>query len=433
MIDRVSGKSYRLLHYLNRPHSIIERAALALIGFTGCLAITASPTLARQLAGEFWQDDFKESLRRAHWYATRGWPRIGRVDSDPFFCVSDGLSLTESKALLRWVDQRARRSRRLPETEARCARLCTLAQCVHRATLAGHVDCAQERLVEFWDDTDDLLARLSAWRERLGERCGPPGSRPPGPPRTGDFARDDAEAALHDVAHLLPLERWRWMALTGTFLGLYREGDFLPHDFDIDLGLLACEVDLAALRQRLERSPRFVSVRSDEQYRLHRTSAGLGIERLPVLIKAVHRTGIAVDFSLLHQEEGVWWHGSTLHRWEHAPMERIEYELRGVKILGPRAGDRYLSEAYGDWRTPRHSFNCTSDSHNLVVVRNLLSVSLSLKRLAWHLSQDDAEGYDALLEQLLRQGLLYSTYGAYSTYKAQQNAPIQVNRNWLDD
>ncbi|RLK48370.1 LicD family protein [Alkalispirillum mobile] len=320
-----------------------------------------------------------------------------------------------------WVGGRADR---LPPLEAATARLTAKAQVVHQATLADNQPLAAQTLAEFQDEADRLLASLQAKRADTASRMeaenqerGVSDQEQP-----ADFAREDAEAALHDVAQLLPLEQWGWTALSGTFLGIFREGDFLPHDFDIDLGLPAERTDLTRLTQLLEASPLFESVRADHQYRLHCTPEGLRVDVLPVLVKAVHCNGIAVDFSLLYDEGGIWWHGSMMHRWDHTPQELVAYELRGVRILGPRDGDRYLTEGYGDWRTPVRSFNCSSGRHNLVVVQNLLGVCLFLKRLVWHLSNADANGYDAVLAQMLRQSLL-TEVGA--------GAP-RFNRHWFD-
>lgn len=418
------GKSYRLLHYLNRQHSAPERAMMAIGGYKGCLTVTGSPVLAGQLAREFWQDNFKDGLRRAYWYATRGWPRLGSPVSDPFFCFSDGLNLPESLTLQRWV---ARRSKRLPELEAASARLVASAQVVHQAALANDQTLAAAELSRFYDGVDALLEGLVKRRHSDNPDIAEQGSaaRKSASDRAGDFAQADAEEALKDVARLLPLSEWSWTALSGTFLGIFREGDFLPHDFDVDLGLRADKTDIAELQRRLNAASEFESVKLDQQYRLRQQDGRLTIETLPVLVKAVHRTGIAVDFSFLHEEDGVWWHGSMMHRWDHAPMDLTEYELRGVTILGPRDGDRYLTEGYGDWRTPVKEFNCSSGRRNLVVVRNLLGVCLFVKRLIWHLDQGDRAGFDDVLSDMQTQQVLDSQPGATS-------APIwQINRNWL--
>ncbi|MCG5529706.1 hypothetical protein LRD18_02300 [Halorhodospira halochloris] len=416
-------KSYRLLQYLNRRHAALERLLLAAAAYAGCLAVTGRPGLARHLSREFWSDSFKDGLRRAYWYASRGWPGLGSPDSDPFFCFSDGLPLSESRNLARWVNRRAHR---LPPRIAALNRLTAQAQVVHQAALEHNQRLAASTLAAFLDDADRLLERLKTDRAHV-QTPAPPGNAGISSANnslSGDFARDDAEVTLQDIAGLLPLNAWGWTALSGTFLGLFREGDFLAHDFDIDLGLPAQDTDLGRMRNILKNSGRFESVHTEYQYRLRVSPAGIRITSVPVLVKAVHRTGIAVDFSLLHQEEGVWWHGSKAHRWDHTPQEFVDYRLRGIRILGPRDGDRYLTECYGDWRTPVRNFTCSSGRRNLVVVHNLMGVCLFLTRLLWHLSNGDTVGYDAVQRQMLRQRLLL---------RGDHHGLVRMNRHWFDD
>lgn len=416
-------KSYRLLHFLNRQHGLPMRAFMACSGFAGALIVNSSPTLARQLSREFWLDNFKDGLRRAHWYATRGWPGLGAPVSDPFFCFSDGLDLKESQAVLKWIEGR---TKHLPPLEADSANLVANAQVIQQLVLTGRQEHARPALHQFYCAVDRLISSLQSLRDQPLQAANDAGHKTDGNGRSGDFAQDDAEQALKDVARLLPLEKWGWTALSGTFLGIFREGDFLPHDFDIDLGLQAKQTDVEALQQVLRLAPEFESVRLDQQYRLYETNSELKIEVLPVLVKAVHRNGIAVDFSLLHEDNGVWWHGSMMHRWDHSPMELVEYRLRGVTILGPRDGDRYLTEGYGDWRTPVKEFNCSSGRYNLMVVRNLLGLCLFLKRLVWHLEQVDVAGFDALIANMHSQGVLVPVQVGGA-----QGSGWVLNRKWL--
>lgn len=107
-------------------------------------------------------------------------------------------------------------------------------------------------------------------------------------------------------------------------------------------------------------------------------------------------------------------------------MELVEYRLRGVTILGPRDGDRYLTEGYGDWRTPVKEFNCSSGRYNLMVVRNLLGLCLFLKRLVWHLEQVDVAGFDALIANMHSQGVLVPVQVGGA-----QGSGWVLNRKWL--
>ena len=76
-------------------------------------------------------------------------------------------------------------------------------------------------------------------------------------------------------------------------------------------------------------------------------------------------------------------------------FDLADYTLAGVPVLGPADADRYLTENYGDWRTPVTEFNCTTGTPNLVISRTFRSVALFLTRLAHFAHGDPAEYAEA--------------------------------------
>ena len=73
------------------------------------------------------------------------------------------------------------------------------------------------------------------------------------------------------------MEEWRWYVISGTFLGIVREGGFLAHDYDIDVGITVDpehpEV-LDAMIEQLGRSPRFVVKKVDDAQEVVETEPG---------------------------------------------------------------------------------------------------------------------------------------------------------------
>ena len=117
--------------------------------------------------------------------------------------------------------------------------------------------------------------------------------------REGDFSVDDARTALHDLAEALPVQQWHWYVISGTFLGIVREGGFLAHDYDIDVGVTFDpehpEVSDAMIAA-LERSPRFIVKKVDDAQSVIETAPGrLAVRRSLALVKLIHETGINVD------------------------------------------------------------------------------------------------------------------------------------------
>jgi len=406
---------------MNRRHGLLERYALAVLGYGGAFAVTGRRRLASRLFDELRSDFFFSALRRALWYAAWGWPPRFDARRDAFFLPASGMDADGSAELLSFFEQRrGQQPYAHLDTEAgiRAGRIHALAE--HE-----RMDEVGDELVLFADCVDAHLSRLHEESEARdfskADACldrSRGAHKREGPE---DFARDAAEQALRDVARWLPLSSWGWCVLTGTFLGLHREGDFLAHDLDIDLGLPAEETDFHSLEKALRDAPFFCRVEPEYQLKFKRESGEIRTDFCPVLVKAVHTNGVAVDFSLLYSENGVYWHGAPFHRWEHQRFDLEERVLRGVTVLAPRQADRYLTEAYGDWRTPVKSFSCSTGSPNLALVRNPLGIALFLKRLTWHIEHVDVSGYQRVLSAMVEKG---------AVFLADTGQP-RLNRDWL--
>ena len=262
---------------------------------------------------------------------------------DPFFDFTEGFTREELPALSRFLARRqnpAGHAWQLADEAFVLARrghleLSEPSGCVCRN--AGAVRGGDERALRAPADT--------------GRGNGRPVRAAASEDASGNFSQADGGLALEDLAHLLSLAQWPWYVISGTFLGLVREGRFLAHDVDIDVGIDAEAIDITALLQRLAASPAFV-VRNDvQQLSIGTNDDGrFALRHAPALVKLVHRTGINVDVFIHHREGGVVWHGSSLHRWENTPFAMAPYDLAGV--AGPADADRYLTENYGDWRVP---------------------------------------------------------------------------------
>ena len=163
---------------------------------------------------------------------------------------------------------------------------------------------------------------------------------------------------------------------------------------------------LEAMIEQLSRSPRFVVKKVDDAQTVVETAPGRhAVERSLALVKLIHENGINVDVFVHHREGGVLWHGSSIHRWENSVFDLAEHTLGGVRVLGPADADRYLTENYGDWRTPVTEFNCTTGTPNLVITRSFRSVALFLTRLG-HFAHGDPGEYERLRATLVADGLL---------------------------
>ena len=389
------SKSYSLLNFLNRSHSPAFRHGVGGAAYAGTLAVTGRPSIARLVRTQFVQDETKYAFRLAGWVLRRGWPGVETV-TDDFFDFTLGADPADLEALEAFI---VRRRDSLPEHLWRADDLFVRAARIHAQLDAGARDIEALR-ADFREHADILLPLISTAQ---GEPSGPISDR------EGDFSVDDARAALQDLAAALPVEQWGWYVISGTFLGIVREGGFLAHDYDIDVGVTfdpAHPEVLDRLVEALERSPRYVVKKLDDAQTVVETEPGrYAVERDPALVKLIHENGINVDVFVHHREGDRLWHGSSIHRWENSVFDLADYTLAGVPVLGPADADRYLTENYGDWRTPVTEFNCTTGTPNLVISRTFRSVALFLTRLA-RFSHGDPTEYAKLRATLVADGML---------------------------
>ena len=393
-------KSYSLLNFLNRSHSPAFRYGIGGAAYAGTLAVTGRPSIARLVRTQFVEDETKYAFRLAGWVLRRGWPQVETV-TDDFFDFTLGAQPADLEALEQFI---ASRRTSLPEHLWRADDLFVRAARIHAQLDAGARDIDSLR-EDFREHANTLLTLISSAH---GMPSGPVADRP------GDFSVQDARTALVDLAEALPVDRWRWYVISGTFLGIVREGGFLAHDYDIDIGVTYDPERPEALDDLIEalrRSPRYVVKKLDDAQTVVEVEPGrFAVQRAPALVKLIHENGINVDVFVHHRDGDVLWHGSSIHRWENSDFDLSEYSLAGVSVLGPADADRYLTENYGDWRTPVTQFNCTTGTPNLVITRSFRSVALFLTRLA-HFAHGDPAEYATLRATLIAEGMLRDVDG----------------------
>lgn len=129
--------------------------------------------------------------------------------------------------------------------------------------------------------------------------------------------------------------------LCGTLLGAIRDGDFMAHDKDIDLGMDA-SVTPAMLDAALSKDPRF------------RRYAGLEDDNV---LPCYFFKRIPIDFFRLYREAGELWYGlrwrGHLVQWRHSDFALRDFTFLGVQTRVPEDSERHLREVFGEgWRTP---------------------------------------------------------------------------------
>lgn len=138
-----------------------------------------------------------------------------------------------------------------------------------------------------------------------------------------------------------------WL-IQGTFLGLYRDGDIIPWDNDVDLAI------------RSEDLPLLEQTRS--------TLEPLGFRYIyepahPILLPkhgGYERYGVAIDVFFFEKRDNrrVNRHITQITQDAFEIYNELEYEGREFRIF--HEPERWLTYFYGDWKTPirnRHAFD----------------------------------------------------------------------------
>lgn len=162
-----------------------------------------------------------------------------------------------------------------------------------------------------------------------------------------------AEAALRDLHDVMAARGISIFLISGTLLGVMREGRILGHDKDIDVGVIGSE-SAAVIRTAAKQSGLF-----EIQYIPSRD-----------IIKVRHRTGIAIDIFFHYVEGDEVWHGSHLHKWVNSKWWSgeeptfITVAYAGRSLLIPEKWELYLKENYGNWRVPQVKYDASLQAPN---------------------------------------------------------------------
>ena len=105
-------------------------------------------------------------------------------------------------------------------------------------------------------------------------------------------------------------------------------------------------------------------------------------EKKPVLLKIIHKTGLNIDLFIHYPDGNIIWHGSSYHRWENKIFNLKTYLLYDLEVFGPDNSDLYLTENYGDWRTPVTNFHFNTGTPNLSIIKNPSSIAMFVKRIS---------------------------------------------------
>jgi hypothetical protein len=134
--------------------------------------------------------------------------------------------------------------------------------------------------------------------------------------------------------------------VSGTLLGVVREGDLLEQDYDVDLGLLPGDGSVEEIAELVGSISGFRVV--EEEFR----------------VLAEHDSGVGIDIFLHYERDGRLWHATDIHEWWNTPFDLERVSVRGRQFWTPDDRERYLDENYGDWSKPIAFYHMSFDTPN---------------------------------------------------------------------
>lgn len=176
-------------------------------------------------------------------------------------------------------------------------------------------------------------------------------------PKLKNFDASAARDCLFALKDALDRARIEFFLVGGTALGCIREGDFISFDSDIDVGV------------RPGTPPEDI------------IEAVAGQPGIDYLYHDVHRdqvirirfgapSGIGGDVFLYQEDEDGHWcgvqRGALAVKWRDFHFHLAPVEFHGRSFLIPDPVEQYLTENYGDWRTPDPFHIAAFSSKNLV-------------------------------------------------------------------
>ena len=183
---------------------------------------------------------------------------------------------------------------------------------------------------------------------------------------TGKYAQL-GEKMLLDVAEILESEKIPYILEGGTLLGIIREGRLLPWDTDLDLtvtrqytkNLLAARWKfwIKGYRTRIRR------VKNNSEYFTKGSPRILRIQTTKfIFFKGVSLMDIFIKDLV---NEKYYWTVSKKDVLKSAPRhfyeEFTQFNFKGKLYSVPEKYDAYLQSRYGDWKTPKETWNFIKD------------------------------------------------------------------------
>ena len=190
------------------------------------------------------------------------------------------------------------------------------------------------------------------------------------------MSREKALAVLIEVTDTLDSTGNVYWLSDGTLLGLVREGDFIAHDDDIDIVVLASSFNPEAIHQLIAKG--FVI-----NQLFGTLEKGFGL--------TMRRDGIRVDWFMCYEKDGqhvysifqqISRHRGQRLDYVYPIVQRKKQLFLGHEFYVPEDPEAYTETQYGPyWKMPNKIWNSFIDPHNIVYSGEFVNFGECTKQL----------------------------------------------------
>lgn len=179
---------------------------------------------------------------------------------------------------------------------------------------------------------------------------------------TGDDLKR-ARKMLEDTVTILERNNIPYWLDAGTLLGIIRDNDFIPWDYDIDLGVASIHIDrVIALKRQFFPKYRLVT-RPLKSAVIPGTYRSCKVKRTLGKLSFLHskeELHLDIFFKYKIDNHYCWIDSNITKRVDaafHDNLDRITWKGKSYSI--PSNVEAYLTRRYGDWRTPVENYDAS--------------------------------------------------------------------------
>jgi phosphorylcholine metabolism protein LicD len=165
------------------------------------------------------------------------------------------------------------------------------------------------------------------------------------------------KSMLLKTIDILNEKKYKYWLEAGTLLGILRDGDLIPWDYDADLGVPAESAD-EIMKLRLDFLPKYLIKR--RRINSPWIPGDMRVIKVKTPWEKIRQINFHVDLFCVYpvQDKYRWVDSNALKHMDrkyYDTLSTIEWEGRTINI--PNHAEEYLSHRYGNWQVPERNYN----------------------------------------------------------------------------